>query len=82
MTDLSKETTLDSISSNHKFEVKVGMKTIVKEGNSKLSTSRTYRTINPNMDWSDEDEKVQSICNALFTDAVKEEWEADQSTIK
>ena len=41
-----------------------------------LSSKFVRHTIQPNDDWSSEPQKVKNFCDALFTDAIKTEYDA------
>ena len=47
-----------------------------------ISVSIHRDTINPDDDWSGEPEKVKSVCDALFTDAIKAKWIEDFAKIR
>lgn len=53
--------------------------TIVKEDGVELSRSFHRHALNSDMDISGEPQEIQDICNAVWTDAVKEAWTAKQA---
>lgn len=55
--------------------VQVATDTVVKEDGKELSRSRHRHVLYPHMDVSGEDAEVQAVCNALWTDSVKTEWD-------
>ena len=87
---LSKETLIQKIEVVGQYKaVQVATDTIVKEDGTELSRSRHRKVLHPSSadkntdtgaitvtqtDISGEDADVQAICNAAWTDAVKEAW--------
>ena len=55
--------------------VQVATDTVVNEDGKELSRSRHRHVLYPHMDVSGEDAEVQAVCNALWTDSVKTEWD-------
>ena len=51
---------------------------VVEDGN-ELAASFERCVMQPDSDWSQAEANVQAICNAVFTDAVKAEWEAKKA---
>ena len=48
--------------------------TIISEGGKELSRSFKRKILSANMDVSGEPQEVQDICNAVWTDEVKQAW--------
>ena len=51
---------------------------LVEEGQ-ELAASFHRSVMHPDSDWSECEANVQAICNAVFTDAVKADWEAKKA---
>ena len=51
---------------------------VVEDGN-ELAASFERCVMQPDPDWSECEANVQAICNAVFTDAVKADWEAKKA---
>lgn len=54
--------------------VQVATDTVIKEDEVEISRSRHRHTLHPDMDISSEDAEVQTVANAVWTDAVKDAW--------
>ena len=48
--------------------------TIISEGGKELSRSFKRKILSANMDVSGEPQEVQDVCNAVWTDEVKQAW--------
>ena len=60
--------------------VQVATDTVVKEDGKELSRSRHRHVLYPHMDVSGEDAEVLAVCNALWTDSIKTEWDKVKDT--
>ncbi len=60
--------------------VQVREATVIKKNGTELT--RTYRryVLHPDFDISKEPTEVQTICNAVWTDAIKESWKTYQAS--
>ena len=56
------------------YAVQVREATVIKKDGKELTRSFHRYTLNPDSDISNEPAKVQAVCNAVFTDAVKTAW--------
>jgi hypothetical protein len=54
--------------------VQVATDTVIKEDGTEISRGRHRHVVHPDMDISGEDAEVQAVCNAVWTDAVKDAW--------
>tara|TARA_R110002020_G_C16178995_1_gene764659 strand:- start:33 stop:299 length:267 start_codon:yes stop_codon:yes gene_type:complete len=74
---LKKEVKIDKIEvvGDHKA-VQCRKATIVSEDGAELSRSFIRYVLHPDSDISGESQEVQDVCNAVWTDAVKEAWTA------
>jgi len=52
---------------------------VVEDGN-ELAASFERCVMHPDSDWSQAEPNVQAICNAVFTDEVKQQW-ADKQAV-
>ena len=77
---ITKETVADKIETLESGDVQVRIATIIKEDGTELSRTFHRHVLNPstktgsswgNTDISGEDARVQAICNAVWTSAVK-----------
>ena len=59
--------------------VQVRTATVIKEDDIELSRSFRRHVIGPADDWSDESDKVKTICNAVHNDTTKAAFEAAQA---
>ena len=60
--------------------VQVATDTVIKEDGVELSRSRHRKVVHPDQDISSEDAEVQAVCNAVWTQDVKDAWTAFQSS--
>lgn len=51
---------------------------LVEEGQ-ELAASFHRSVMHPDSDWSEYEANVQAICNAVFTDEVKQQWADEQA---
>ena len=73
---LEKVITYDyEIRSEHKY-IQERKKTAIVEDGKELSSSYTRRILNPSMDVSSESDEIKGMAVALWTDEVKEAFEA------
>ena len=76
---LTKEVKYDKIEVVGEYKaVQCREATIVKEDGVELSRSYHRHVLQPDMDISGETQEVQDICNAVWTDEVKQAWTAFQ----
>ena len=59
--------------------VQIATDTVIKEDGTELSRSRHRKVVHPDQDISSEDAEVQAVCNAVWTQAVKDAWTAFQA---
>ena len=63
--------------------VQVRKATIIKKDNKELTRSFERYTLNPDSDVSKEPAEVKAVCDAVWTDAIKDAWkkklEADKA---
>ena len=77
---LTKEVKYDKIEVVGEYKaVQCREATIVKEDGVELSRSYHRHVLQPDMDISGETQEVQDICNAVWTDEVKQAWTAFQA---
>ena len=56
--------------------VQIASDIIIKEDGVELSRSRHRKVVHPDQDITGEDAEVQAVCNAVWTQAVKDAWTA------
>ena len=56
------------------YAIQVREATVIKKDGKELTRSFHRYTLYPDSDISNEPAKVQAVCNAAFTDAVKTAW--------
>ena len=59
--------------------VQIATDIIIKEDGVELSRSRHRKVVHPDQDITGEDAEVQAVCNAVWTQAVKDAWTAFQA---
>ena len=59
--------------------VQIATDTVIKEDGVELSRSRHRHVVHPDQDITGEDAEVQAVCNAVWTQAVKDAWTAFQA---
>jgi hypothetical protein len=59
--------------------VQIATDTVIKEDGTELSRSRHRKVVHPDQDITGEDAEVQAVCNAVWTQAVKDAWTAFQT---
>ena len=60
--------------------IQVRTDTVVKEDDKEISRSPHRHVVHPDQDISGEDAEVQAVCNALWTDSIKTEWDKVKDT--
>ena len=61
--------------------VQVRKATVIKKDGVELTRSFERYTLNPNSDISAEPTEVSAVCNAVWTDEVKEAWKTYQASL-
>ena len=59
--------------------VQIATDTVIKEDGVEISRSRHRHVVHPDQDISGESPEVQAVCNAVWTQAVKDAWTAFQA---
>ena len=77
---ITKETEIAKIEvvGEHKA-VQIAVDTVIKEDGVELSRSRHRHVVHPDQDITGEDAEVQAVCNAVWTQAIKDAWTAFQA---
>ena len=77
---ITKETQIAKIEvvGEHKA-VQIATDTVIKEDGVELSRSRHRKVVHPDQDITGEDAEVQAVCNAVWTQAVRDAWTAFQA---
>ena len=72
---ITKETVIGKVEvvGTHKA-VQVAMDTLIKENGNLISQTRHRHVLMPDSDISNESQEVQNICNAAWTQEVKDAW--------
>lgn len=74
---ITKETQIAKIEVVGEYKaVQVATDTVIKEDGTELSRSRHRKVVHPDQDITGEDAEVQAVCNAVWTQAVKDAWTA------
>ena len=74
---ITKETQIAKIEVVGEYKaVQIATDTVIKEDGVELSRSRHRHVVHPNQDITGEDAEVQAVCNAVWTQAVKDAWTA------
>ena len=60
--------------------VQIATDTVIKEDGVELSRSRHRHVVHPDQDISSEDAEVQAVCNAVWTQDVKDAWASFQAS--
>ena len=72
---ITKETQIAKIEVVGEYKaVQIAVDTVIKEDGVELSRSRHRKVVHPDQDISSEDAEVQAVCNAVWTQAVKDAW--------
>ena len=78
---ITKETTIAKIEVVGEYKaVQIATDTVIKEDGVELSRSRHRKVVHPDQDITGEDAEVQAVCNAVWTQAVKDAWTAFQES--
>ena len=78
---ITKETQIAKIEVVGEYKaVQIAIDTVIKEDGVELSRSRHRHVVHPDQDISSEDAEVQAVCNAVWTQAVRDAWTAFQTT--
>jgi len=76
---IEKITSCDKIEFVAPYSVQCRQRISLVEDGNELAASFHRSVMHPDSDWSECEANVQAICNAVFTDAVKAEWEAKKA---
>ena len=77
---ITKETQIAKIEVVGEYKaVQIATDTVIKEDGTELSRSRHRKVVHPDQDITGEDAEVQAVCNAVWTQAVKDAWTAFQA---
>ena len=71
---IEKKSYCDKIEFVPPFAVQCRKRISVIENNQELAASFERCVMHPDTDWSDRDDNVQAVCNAVFTDEIKQQW--------
>jgi hypothetical protein len=78
---LSESTEYDKIEVVGQFKVvQVRKATVIKKDGTELTRSFERYVLQPDSDISKEPAEVSAVCNAVWTDAVKESWKTFQAS--
>lgn len=78
---ITKETQIAKIEVVGEYKaVQIATDTVIKEDGTELSRSRHRHIVHPDQDITGEDAEVQAVCNAVWTQAVKDAWTAFQES--
>lgn len=73
---LTENTTIDQIEVARDWNIQVRQATVIERDGQFVSKTYHRWVLTPDMDISDQEEKVQAICNAAWTDEVKAAYDA------
>ena len=77
---ITKETQIAKIEVVGEYKaVQIATDTVIKEDGTELSRSRHRKVVHPDQDITGEDAEVQAVCNAVWTQAVRDAWTAFQA---
>ena len=77
---ITKETEIAKIEVVGQYKaVQIATDTVIKEDGVELSRSRHRKVVHPDQDITGEDAEVQAVCNAVWTQAVRDAWTAFQA---
>ena len=77
---ITKETQIAKIEVVGEYKaVQIATDTVIKEDGTELSRSRHRHVVHPDQDITGEDAEVQAVCNAVWTQAVRDAWTAFQT---
>ena len=60
--------------------VQVRKATVIKKDGVELTRAFHRHVLNPDADISKEPEEVKAVCNAVWTDAIKDSWKKSQES--
>ena len=79
---ITKETEITKIEVVGKYKaVQVRTDTVIKEDNTEISRSTHRHVLHPHETITSEDAEVQAVCNAVWTDAVKNSWNTYRASL-
>jgi hypothetical protein len=74
---ITKETQIAKIEVVGEYKaVQIASDIVIKEDGVELSRSRHRHVVQPDQDITGEDAEVQAVCNAVWTQAVRDAWTA------
>jgi len=77
---ITKETQIAKIEVVGEYKaVQIASDIVIKEDGVELSRSRHRHVVHPDQDITGEDAEVQAVCNAVWTQAVRDAWTAFQA---
>lgn len=77
---ITKETQIAKIEVVGEYKaVQIASDIVIKEDGVELSRSRHRKVVHPDQDITGEDAEVQAVCNAVWTQAVRDAWTAFQT---
>ena len=80
---ITKETQIAKIEVVGEYKaVQIATDTIIKEDGVELSRSRHRKVVHPHETITGEDAEVQAICNAVWTQAVKDAWNTYRTNLE
>jgi hypothetical protein len=80
---ITKETQITKIEVVGEYKaVQIATDTVIKEDGVELSRSRHRKVVHPDQDISSEDAEVQAVCNAVWTQAVKDAWNTYRTNLE
>jgi len=78
---ITKETQIAKIEVVGEYKaVQIATDTVIKEDGVELSRSRHRKVVHPDQDITGEDAEVQAVCNAVWTQAIRDAWTAFQTS--
>jgi len=77
---LTESSKIDQIEVVNDWNIQVRQATIIKRDGEFVSRTFHRWVLTPDMDISDQEQKVQDICNAAWTDEVKSAYETFKAT--
>jgi len=78
---ITKETQIAKIEVVGEYKaVQIATDTVIKEDGVELSRSRHRKVVHPDQDISGDSPDVQAVCNAVWTQAVRDAWTAFQTS--
>ena len=79
---IKKETEIAKIEVVGEYKaVQVRTDTVIKEDNTEISRSTHRHVLHPHENITSEDAEVQAVCNAVWTDAVKNSWNTYRASL-